>query len=68
MIILRLFVLAQALEYNELSDAIKVKMHDLLGSMEYYSDILRAMFTEQMLSPDVKLCLVAQLKGLGDGV
>lgn len=35
----RLFVLAQALEYNELSDAIKVKMHDLLGSMEYYSDI-----------------------------
>lgn len=35
----RFFVLAQVLEYNELADAIKVKMHDLLGSKEYYSDI-----------------------------
>ena len=35
----RFFVLAQALEYNELADAIKVKMHDILGSREYYSDI-----------------------------
>lgn len=35
----RFFILAQVLEYNELADAIKVKMHDLLGSKEYYSDI-----------------------------
>lgn len=35
----RFFVLAQALEYNELADAVKVKMHDILGSREYYSDI-----------------------------
>lgn len=35
----RFFVLAQVLEHNELADAIKVKMHDLLGSKEYYSDI-----------------------------
>ena len=35
----RFFVLAQVLEYNELADAIKVKMHDILGSEEYYSDI-----------------------------
>ena len=34
------FVLAQVIEYNELVDAIKVKMHDLLGSREYYSNIL----------------------------
>lgn len=35
----RFFVLAQVLEYNELADAIKIEMHDLLGSKEYYSDI-----------------------------
>lgn len=35
----RFFVLAQVIEYNELADAIKVKMHDLLGSGEYYSNI-----------------------------
>ena len=34
------FVLAQVVEFNELSDAIMVKMHDLLGSGEYYRDIL----------------------------
>lgn len=33
------FVLAQVIEYNELADAIKVKMHDLLGSKDYYGDI-----------------------------
>lgn len=37
----RFFVLAQVIEYNELADAIKVKMHDLLGSKNYYSDIFQ---------------------------
>lgn len=35
----RFFVLAQVEEYNELADAVKVKMHDLLGSREYYNEI-----------------------------
>lgn len=37
----RFFVLAQVVEYNELADAIKVRMHDLLGSKDYYSDIFK---------------------------
>ena len=37
----RFFVLAQVIEYNELADAIKVKMHDLLGSGEYYSSLFQ---------------------------
>ncbi len=37
----RFFVLAQVLEYNELAEAVRVKMHDLLGSGEYYGDILQ---------------------------
>ena len=37
----RFFVLAQLVEYNEIADAIRVKMHDLLGSNDYYGDILR---------------------------
>ncbi len=37
----RFFVLAQLVEYNEIADAIKVRMHDLLGSGEYYSDLFR---------------------------
>ena len=37
----RFFVLAQVVEYNELADAVKVKMHDLLGSKNYYSDIFK---------------------------
>ena len=37
----RFFVLAQVIEYNELADAVQVKMHDLLGSKCFYSDILR---------------------------
>lgn len=37
----RFFVLAQVIEYNEVADAIKVKMHDLLGSGDYYSNILQ---------------------------
>lgn len=35
----RFYVLAQLVEYNEIADAIKVKMHDLLGSSQYYEDI-----------------------------
>lgn len=37
----RFFVLAQVIEYNELADAIKVKIHDLLGSKDYYRDIFK---------------------------
>lgn len=37
----RFFVLAQVIEYNELADAVKVKMHDLLGSKGFYYDILK---------------------------
>ena len=35
----RFYVLAQLVKYNEIADAIKVKMHDLLGSRQYYEDI-----------------------------
>ena len=35
----RFFVLAQVVEYNDLADAIKVEMHDLLGSGQYYSEL-----------------------------
>ena len=37
----RFFVLAQVVEYNEMADAIRVEMHDLLGSKIYYSDIFQ---------------------------
>lgn len=37
----RFFVLAQLEEHNEIADAIKVKMHDLLGSGEYYHEIFQ---------------------------
>ena len=37
----RFYVLAQLIEYNEIADAIKVKMHDLLGSGEYYQDLFQ---------------------------
>lgn len=37
----RFYVLAQLIEYNEIADAIKVEMHDLLGSMQYYGDIFQ---------------------------
>ena len=37
----RVYVLAQLDEYNEIADAIKVKMHDLLGSRKYYEEIFR---------------------------
>lgn len=37
----RFFVLAQVVEYHELADAVRVKMHDLLGSGVYYGDLFR---------------------------
>ena len=37
----RFYVLAQLDEYNEIADAIKVKMHDLLGSRQYYEEIFQ---------------------------
>ena len=37
----RFFVLAQLVEYNEIADAIRVEMHDLLGSSQYYDDIFK---------------------------
>lgn len=37
----RFYVLAQLVEYNEIADAIKVEMHDLLGSRQYYGDLFR---------------------------
>lgn len=37
----RFYVLAQLIEYNEIADAIKVKMHDLLGSRQYYGDLFQ---------------------------
>lgn len=38
----RFFVLAQLQEYNELSDTVVVRTHDLLGSARYYSGILES--------------------------
>ena len=35
----RFYVLAQLIEYNEIADAVKVEMHDLLGSRQYYGDL-----------------------------
>lgn len=35
------FVLGQLLEYNELANGIKIKMHDLLGSKRYYSSLFQ---------------------------
>lgn len=35
------FVLGQLLEYNELSNGVKIKMHDLLGSECYYSSLFK---------------------------
>ena len=37
----RFFVLAQAMEYNELADAVRVQMHDLLGGGRCYSEIMQ---------------------------
>ena len=47
----RFFVLAQLIEYNELADAVKVKMHDLLGSGRYYHELfLRNVFFARNVS------------------
>lgn len=37
----RFYVLAQLVEHNEIADAIKVQMHDLLGSGQYYEDLFQ---------------------------
>lgn len=37
----RFYVFAQLVEYNEIADAVKVKMHDLLGSSEYYEELFQ---------------------------
>lgn len=37
----RFYVLAQLVEYNEIADAVKVEMHDLLGSSEYYEELFQ---------------------------
>ena len=41
----RFFVLAQVIEYNELADAIKVKMHDLLGQVHHNRQLRRGHHT-----------------------
>ncbi len=37
----RFFVLAQLVEYNEIADAVRVEMHDLLNSRRFYEEIFR---------------------------
>ena len=37
----RFYILAQLVEYNEIADAVKVEMHDLLGSRQYYGDLFQ---------------------------
>lgn len=37
----RFYVLAQLIEYNEIADAVRVKMHDLLGSRKYYEELFQ---------------------------
>lgn len=37
----RFFVLGQLAAYNEIADAVQVRMHDLLGSRQYYGELLR---------------------------
>ena len=37
----RLFVLAQVVEYNEIADAVRVVMHDLCNSSQFYSDVFK---------------------------
>lgn len=37
----RFYIFAQLVEYNEIADAIRVEMHDLLGSRQYYEDIFK---------------------------
>ena len=37
----RFFVLAQVIEYNEMANAVKVKMHDILGSGVFYGSLFK---------------------------
>lgn len=37
----RFFVLAQAIDYNDIADEVRVRLHDLLDSRKYYADIFR---------------------------
>ncbi|OUO65611.1 hypothetical protein B5F55_16850 [Anaerotruncus colihominis] len=37
----RFYILAQLVEYNEIADVVKVEMHDLLGSRQYYGDLFQ---------------------------
>ena len=62
----RFYVLAQLDEYNEIADAIKVKMHDLLGSRQYYEEIFQhnVSLLKQLLV--VRLVLVVSLIVDGD--
>lgn len=52
----RFYVLAQLDEYNEIADAIKVKMHDLLGSRQYYEEIFQhnVFFGNRQISRRIK--------------
>ena len=49
----RFFVLAQMESYNELSETVTVKMHDLLGTSEFYGDILTQ---TRFYAPQLKRC------------
>ncbi len=47
----RFFVMAQLVKYNEIADAVIVQMHDLLGSGDFYNDILQQnVFTAQSVT------------------
>ena len=53
----RFFVLAQVIDYDEISDMVKVKMHDLLGSFQYYSEILTH---DTFYAPTITRCAAIQ--------
>lgn len=53
----RFFVLAQVIDYDEISDMVKVKMHDLLGSFQYYSEILAH---DTFYAPTITRCAAIQ--------
>ena len=62
----RFFVLAQLAEYNELSGAATVKMHDLLGTASYYGEIINQ---DKFYAPSLKRCqgLAGSVADCGDG-
>lgn len=49
----RFFVLAQLQEYNEIADTATVKMHDLLGSSDFYDEIFKY---DTFRAPDLERC------------